>query len=59
MPNICLISVVSNAFAFEPTDLHSLLNFEYSLLDDDGKLIKFKKDEDKIPTLNFSIQIVN
>ena len=25
------------AFGFETTDLHSLLNFEYSLLDDEGK----------------------
>ena len=47
------------AFAFETTDLHYLLNFEYSLLRDEGKLIKFKNDEDKIPALNFSIQIVN
>ena len=46
-------------FAFETTDLHNILNFEYSLLDDEGKLIEFKAREDKIPALNFTIQIVN
>ena len=30
------------AFGFETTDLHNLLNFEYSLLDDEAKLIEFK-----------------
>ena len=29
------------AFGFETTDLHNLLNFEYSLIDDQGKLIEF------------------
>ena len=47
------------AFAFETTDLHNILNFEYSLVDDEGKLIEFKTGEDKIPALNFTIQIVN
>ena len=47
------------AFAFETTDLHNLLNFGYSLLDDEGKLIKFKKNEDKILVLNFSIQVIS
>ena len=47
------------AFAFETTDLHNLLNFEYSLVDDTGKLIEFKTGEDKMPVLNFTIQIVN
>ena len=47
------------AFAFETTDLHNSLNFEYSLVDDKGKLIEFKTGEDKIPALNFTIQIVN
>ena len=46
-------------FAFETTDLHNILNFEYSLVDDKGKLIEFKTGEDKIPALNFTIQIVN
>ena len=47
------------AFAFEARDLHNLLNFEYSLLNDKGELLKFADGEDKIPALNFSIQIVN
>ena len=47
------------AFGFETIDLHSLLNFEYSLLDDEGKQIKFQKGEDKTPALNFTIQIIS
>ena len=47
------------AFGFETTDLHNLLNFEYSLTDDQGKLIEFKQGEDKIPALNFTIQIIS
>ena len=46
------------AFGFETADLHNLLNFKYLLDDDQGKLIEFKQGEDKIPALNFSIQIV-
>ena len=30
------------AFGFETTDSHNLLNFEYSLLNDQGKLLEFK-----------------
>ena len=37
------------AFGFETRDLHNLLNFEFSLLDEEGKLIQFKTGEDKIP----------
>ena len=47
------------AFGFETTDLHNLLNFEYSLINDQGKLLDFKQGEDKIPALNFSIQIIS
>ena len=47
------------AFGFETTDLHNLLNFEYSLLDEDDNLIEFKTGEDKIPAINFTIQILN
>ena len=47
------------AFAFEARGLHNLLNFEYSLLNDKGELLKFADGEDKIPALNFSMQIVN
>ena len=45
-------------FGFETTDLHNLLNFEYSLLHEGAKLIEFKSGEDKIPALNFTIQII-
>ena len=53
--------IVANhfAFAFETRDLHNLLNFKYFLLNDKGELVKFADGEDKIPVLNFSIQIVN
>ena len=47
------------AFGFETTNLHNLLNFEYSLINDQGKLLEFKQGEDKIPALNFSIQIIS
>ena len=47
------------AFGFETTDLHNLLNFEYLLLDKDNNLIEFKTGEDKIPAINFTIQILN
>ena len=46
------------AFAFKTADIHNLLDFSYSLLDDEGKLIKFKDDEEKIPALNFGIKII-
>ena len=46
-------------FAFETNNISKFLNFEYSLVDDEGKLIEFKTGEDKIPALNFTIQIVN
>ena len=46
------------AFGFETKDLHDLLNFEYSLLDNEGKKIEFKMVEEKIPALNFTIQII-
>ena len=46
------------AFVFETTDLHNLLNFEYSLFNNKGKLLEFKQGEDKIPALNFTIQVI-
>ena len=45
-------------FGFETADLHNLLNFEYSLLNDQGKLLEFKQGENKIPALNFTIEVV-
>ena len=46
------------AFAFETTNLNSLLNFEFSLITDKGELLKFADGEDKIPAITFTIQIV-
>ena len=46
------------AFGFETTDLHNLLNFEYSLINDKGKSLEFTQGEDKISALNFTIQII-
>ena len=40
-------------FAFETTDLNSLLNFEYSLLNGKGELLQFANGEDK----GYSIKI--
>ena len=36
-----------------------VLNFEYLLLDKEGKLIYFKTGEDKISAMDFIIQIIN
>ena len=47
------------AFGLETADLHNHLNFEYLLLDKEGKLIEFKTGDDKIPAINFTIQIIN
>ena len=47
------------AFGFQRTELHSHLNFEYSILDDEGKQVKFQKGEDKTLALNFTIQIIS
>ena len=46
------------AFGFETTDLHNLSNFEYSLINDQGKLLEFQQGEDKTPALNFTIQVI-
>ena len=46
------------AFGFESQNFNSLLKFQYSLLNDKGNLIKFRNGETKVPTLNFSIQIL-
>ena len=57
--SICPIAAKNFAFGFETRDLHNLSNFEFLLLDEEGKLIQFKTGEDKIPALNFTIQIIN
>ena len=46
------------AFVLNTTNLHNILHFEYSLLDDERKLTEFKKDESKVPVLNFTIQVI-
>ena len=46
------------AFGYETTDLHNLLNFGYSLLNDQRTLLEFKQGEDKIAALNFTIQVI-
>ena len=46
------------SFGFKSKNVHSLLKFQYSLLNDKGEIIKFKDGEDKVPTINFSIQIL-
>ena len=52
------IAVKHFAFGFETHDFNNLLNFKYSLLNDKGQLIKFKDGETKVPSLNFSMQIL-
>ena len=46
------------AFVFETTDLHNLLNFEFSLIDYEENLVQFATGEEKIQALNFTIQII-
>ena len=57
--SICPIAAKHFAFGFETRDLHNLLNFEFSLLDEEGIFIQFKTGEDKISALNFTIQLIN
>ena len=45
-------------FEFITNSLYDILNFEYSLLDDEGKLILLTKGETKVPVLNYTTQIV-
>ena len=53
-----LIAAKHFGFGFETTELHNLLNFEYLLLNDQGKSLEFKQGEDKISVLNFIIQVI-
>ena len=52
------ISAKHFTFGFETTAIHNLLNSEYSLINDQKKLLEFKQEEDKIPVLNFTIQVI-
>ena len=47
------------AFVFDSTSLSSLLSFTLNLIDQTGKEISFATNEQKIPTLNYSIQIIS
>ena len=46
------------AFGFTTRNLHGILNFEFSLLDDKVELINLPKTEDKVPVLTFTIQVI-
>ena len=37
---------------------HNLLNFDFSIIDEEGNSIQFKTGKEKIPALNFTIQII-
>ena len=46
------------AFGIESKNFNSLLKFQCYLLNDKAETIKFKDGESKVPTINFSIQIL-
>ena len=46
------------AFAFTTRNLSDLLSFTVTLLDSDGKEIKFPKDEKKYATIGYRIEII-
>ena len=52
------VAVSHFAFAFTTTNLPNILNFEFSLQDDEAKLINFLAKEDMVPVVTFTIQIV-
>ena len=52
-----LLNAKHFALAFETRDLNNLFSFEYSLLNQKGELIQFS-DKNKIPAINFTIQVV-
>ena len=47
------------SFEFDTTSFHNLLDFNLYLLDQNGKEITFLTSEQKVPTLNFTIQIIS
>ena len=47
------------AFVFDTTSLTSLLSFTINLLDQTGKEISFAANKQKVPALNYTIQIVS
>ena len=46
------------AFALKTRNLSDLLSFTVTLLDSDKKEIKFPRDEKKIPTIGYRIEII-
>ena len=47
------------AFEFDTSSLNTLLNFTLNLIDQTGKEITFLTTEQKVPALNFTIQIIS
>ena len=47
------------SFEFDTTSFHNLLDFSLNLIDQNGKEITFLATEQKVPTLNFTIQIIS
>ena len=47
------------AFEFDTSSLNTLLNFTLNLIDKTGKEITFLDSEQKVPALNFTIQIIS
>ena len=47
------------AFVFDTTSLNTLLSFTLNLIDQTGKEITFLDGEQKVPALNFTIQIIS
>ena len=47
------------SFEFDTTSFHNLLDFNLNLLDQNGKEITFLAAEQKVPALNFTIQIIS
>ena len=45
-------------FGLVTTNAHDILNFEFRLLDNKGKLIEFKDGEDKVSVVGLTIQII-
>ena len=46
------------AFSFTTRNLVDLLKFSITLVDGENKIIKFPKGEDKLPIINYQIQII-
>ena len=46
------------AFVFTTRNLSDLLSFTVTLLDSDGKEIKFSRDEKKVLTIGYRIEII-